>query len=568
MLPCVVHEDQDLLVVNKPAGLNTHAPGLYAAEGLYDWLRGREPRWAALAIIHRLDKETSGLIVFSKTPLANRSLTAQFTNHTVRKKYLLLTDRPFPGPEVIVRSGLVRAGAKYAARPPGGGGAVAETRFRLLGDAARCLGLAGAAVGACQVVEAEPRTGRTHQIRVHAAGQGFPVLGDTLYGGTAAPCLCLHAAELAFEHPATGQTTVFRVPPAFDDADNVRFRLRAGLIEPDLTNAYRILHGAADGRVGWYVERFGDYLLSQAQGPLTAPQRAELGRLVELLSVRGACHRILSRQAGTVCASPAWPQAVLGAAPPEQFAIRENGIQFEISFRAGCSVGLFLDQRDNRRRLLTGHVAAGFALRAEGGEATRRSAGLAPPQGLPDESGGAGAQPSLEVLNAFAYTCGFSVCAAKAGALATSIDLSKRHLEWGRRNFALNQLDALRHQFLRGDAFDWLRRLGRKHRRFDVILLDPPTFSQSKESGVFRAQRDYGRLIGAALPLLRGGGVLFASTNASDWPPQEFLAAVTRPIEAAGRPILQRHYVPQPPDFPVSRSEPPYLKTVWLRIGP
>ena len=79
MPPSLIFEDDHLLVFNKPAGLNTHAPSPYAGEGLYDWLRHREPRWASLAIIHRLDKETSGLIVFSKTPIANRSLTEQFT---------------------------------------------------------------------------------------------------------------------------------------------------------------------------------------------------------------------------------------------------------------------------------------------------------------------------------------------------------------------------------------------------------------------------------------------------------------------------------------------------------
>jgi 23S rRNA (cytosine1962-C5)-methyltransferase len=575
VLPCVVHEDEDLLVVNKPAGLNTHAPGWYAGEGLYEWLRGREPRWAALAIIHRLDKETSGLMVFSKTPLANRSLTAQFTKHAVRKKYVFLTDRPVPGREVVVRSALVRAGERYVSRPAHEGAAVAETRFRFLGDARRCLGLAQAGLGACQVVEAEPLTGRTHQIRVHAAGQGFPILGDTLYGGAPAPRLCLHATELALEHPATGQTTVFRAVSAFDDADNARSSLRAGLIEPEATNAYRILHGAADGRPGWYVERFGDYLLSQGQQPPTASQQAELGRLMKMLSARGACHRILRRQVCRAASGRAWPEAVLGEAPPERFAIRENGIRFEISFSEGCSVGLFLDQRDNRRRLLTGHIAAGFALRAEGGAPERGSAELEPGGGLPGQTTGDRSHTSPfilhpspgEVLNAFAYTCGFSVCAAKTGARTTSIDLSKRYLEWGRRNFTLNQLDAGGHDFLYGDALGWLRRLRRKERRFDVILLDPPTFSQSRESGVFRAQKDYEGLVGAALPLLRGGGVLFASTNAADWPPEQFLAALARPLEAARRPILQRHYAPQPPDFPVARSEPAYLKTVWLRIG-
>jgi 23S rRNA-/tRNA-specific pseudouridylate synthase len=89
VLPCLLFEDDHLLVINKPAGLNTHSPAPYAGEGLYDWLRHREPRWADLSIVQRLDKETSGVIVFGKTPLANRSLTDQFTRRTLHKRYLL-----------------------------------------------------------------------------------------------------------------------------------------------------------------------------------------------------------------------------------------------------------------------------------------------------------------------------------------------------------------------------------------------------------------------------------------------------------------------------------------------
>src|SRR5437667_4289799 len=92
----ILHEDEHLLVISKPAGFNTHAPSPYAGEGIYDWLRHREPRWAPLAIIHRLDKETSGVLVFSKTRLANQSLTEQFTRHIIRKKYVLLTYREVP----------------------------------------------------------------------------------------------------------------------------------------------------------------------------------------------------------------------------------------------------------------------------------------------------------------------------------------------------------------------------------------------------------------------------------------------------------------------------------------
>src|SRR5262245_54409464 len=109
----ILFEDDDLLVVNKPAGWNTHAPSPYAGEGIYDWLRHRKPRWASLAIIHRLDKETSGVLAFAKTARANQSLTEQFSRRAVQKRYLFVTDRPVEKTEVNVRSEIERAGAKY-----------------------------------------------------------------------------------------------------------------------------------------------------------------------------------------------------------------------------------------------------------------------------------------------------------------------------------------------------------------------------------------------------------------------------------------------------------------------
>ena len=556
MVPCVIFEDEHLLVVNKPAGWNTHAPSPYAGEGIYEWLRHREPRWSTLAILHRLDKETSGVLVFGKTPAANRSLTEQFTGHRVRKKYRLLTDGPGPAGEVTVKSALVRVGEKYVSRPLHAGAEMAETRFRTL---------------AGNLIEAEPFTGRTHQIRVQAAESGFPILGDALYGGGPAGRVCLHAAEISFAHPATGEMVTFQAPEDFggnlecgdksplwdgvtchfvqkrgharalQNVSDSRAALREAIIEQEATDAYRLIHGSADGCPGWYVERLGEYLLSQSEEALSAEREVELARLVERCGARGAYHKTLSRQVRRSTTAEASPQLVLGAAAPERFAMRENGVRFELGFNEGYSVGLFLDQRDNRRRLLTGHIAADFPLRA--------NAGPVP----------------WEVLNVFAYTCGFSVCAARAGARTTSLDLSKKYLEWGRRNFTLNGLDPAGHDFIYGDAFDWLRRLAKKDRKFDLVVLDPPTFSQSKENGTFRADKDYGKLVTAALPVLKPGGVLLASTNAADWAPEEFLADVGAAVRGAGRTVHKQHYVPQPPDFPVSREEPAYLKTVWVK---
>jgi 23S rRNA (cytosine1962-C5)-methyltransferase len=389
-------------------------------------------------------------------------------------------------------------------------------------------------------VEAEPVTGRTHQIRVHASASGFPILGDQVYGGSPAKRVCLHAAQIRFQHPSTGRKLTFEVPVDF--SVDSRLALLSTLVDSQATNAYRLIHGASDGWPGWYVDRFGDFLLSQSAAGLTEAQRGALADWVKALSLNGAYHKVLTRHVRRTSIPDASPLRVFGDAAPDRFLIRENGVRVELGFSEGYSVGLFLDQRDNRRRFLTNHVAGGFPLLTKG----------------PDPA---------EVLNVFAYTCGFSVCAAKAGARTTSLDLSKKYLDWGRRNFVLNDLDPAQHDFIYGDAFEWMRRLAMRQSKFDVIVLDPPTFSQSKKHGAFRAENDYGELVEKAVPLLKSNGVLFASTNTARLSSEKFLEQVAGAIRSAGRRIVRQHYAPQPADFPISRGEPAYLKTVWLKIA-
>ena len=534
----ILWEDEHLLVVNKPAGWNTHAPAPFAGEGIYDWLKHREPRWSKLAIIHRLDKETSGVLVLGKTPEANRSLTAQFTERGVHKKYLLCTDRALRAEKFTAISTIVRVGEKYVSRPLLPGGERAETRFTVV-----------SVQDGQTLLEAEPVTGRTHQIRVHAAEHGFPILGDRLYGGTATERVYLHAIELSLKHPVTDEPLTFRapcdwsadVPPASRRVPQNANDLRVAILDPQLTNAVRLIHGASDGWPGLFVDKLGNYLLAQSEHEFRVDQRAELEQLAQTHQAHGVYHKGLNRNVRQSKVADASPQLIFGEASPERFTIRENGLTYEMSFSEGYSVGLFLDQRDNRRRFLTGHVAADFDWRSAG--------------------------PQAEVLNTFAYTCGFSVAAAKAGARTVSLDLSKKYLEWGQRNFTLNGLDPAQHDFIYGDTFDWMRRLAKKRRSFDVIVLDPPTFSQSKESGTWQAEKDYGKLVEAALPLLKPKGVLLASTNAARLEPEDFLEMLRAAVTKCVRKIVQQHYVPQPPDFPITRAEPAYLKTVWLRVS-
>ncbi len=169
----------------------------------------------------------------------------------------------------------------------------------------------------------------------------------------------MHAAEIALRHPATGEELTHQAPVDFEaDAREV---LRTALIDARETNAFRIVHGASDGWPRWYVDRLGDFVLSQSEKPLTEEQRQRLQQISA--SARGAYHKTLSRHVRGAGSAEASPQLISGEAAPERFVVRENTIQFELSFSEGYSVGLFLDQRDNRRRFLTGHVAAGFPLR-------------------------------------------------------------------------------------------------------------------------------------------------------------------------------------------------------------
>jgi 23S rRNA (cytosine1962-C5)-methyltransferase len=546
--PCVLHEDEHLLVVNKPPGLNTHSPSPYGGEGLYDWLRNREPRWANLAIIHRLDKATSGLILFAKTKLANQSLTQQFTERRVQKRYLFLTTVVAAEQSFTVRSGITRIGDRYAASHDG---ERAETKFTYLNpiDSKGCPG--GASLHA---FAAEPLTGRTHQIRVHAELRNIPILGDTTYNGAPFPRVCLHAEELTFTHPATNKLISFHSQPVFFAPPHTL--LRSALIEASSTNAFRLIHGAADNYPDLYLDQWADYFLVQSGASSSSPLRGERAGVrgeppepAAILSAlpaannppRALYHKLLTRTVSRTRATEAQPQLISGDPAPNPFTIRENAVRYEISFQQGYSVGLFLDQRENRRRLLSNYVAPNFML---------------------FENGFGG----RDVLNTFAYTCGFSVCAALAGARTTSVDLSKKYLDWGKRNFTVNNLDPAAHDFIFGDLFDWAPRLAKKSRAFDLILLDPPTFSRSK-TGIFQAEKHYAKLVSSVLPLLRPAGMLFASANVSKLAPEDFLAAIRTAVLQSNRRILQEQYIPQPPDFPITKEEPAYLKTAWLRIS-
>ncbi len=209
----VVHEDGEIIVADKPAGLLTIGTDRERHRTLYRQLFDRERRrhpGGRVFVVHRLDRDTSGLLVFAKSEKAKRSLQAQFRDRTASRTYHAIVRGSYPRDEDVLKSYLAENSALrvYVTTDPGRG-KLAITRLRVMRRAS-----------AATLLEVILETGRKHQIRVHLAETGHPLLGDRRYGeDRAGPIgrLALHAVSLEIEHPATGRRERFesRPPRAF-----------------------------------------------------------------------------------------------------------------------------------------------------------------------------------------------------------------------------------------------------------------------------------------------------------------------------------------------------------------
>ena len=226
----VLYEDDDLLVVDKPAGLVVHpAPGHWGGT-LLNGLLARDERAAGLlraGLVHRLDKDSSGALVVARSQRAAERLRAAFAAHRVQREYVALAHGIWQGPPVLDISGAIGRDPYRRVRmavldPAVHGTRSARTTVQLLQNgAAVCL------------LRCRLHTGRTHQIRVHLAQLGHPLLADPLYGG--APALgmarqALHARRLALAHPISGEPLEFLAPVPAD----LRAALAAGGFTMDL----------------------------------------------------------------------------------------------------------------------------------------------------------------------------------------------------------------------------------------------------------------------------------------------------------------------------------------------
>lgn len=292
-------------------------------------------------------------------------------------------------------------------------------------------------------------------------------------------------------------------------------------------SAFRLVDGIGDQLPGITIDSFAGLLLVQSEGD-SLP--ASLVREIESRGVSAYWKKLSIDQKLP-------PTHLCGPTVDEPFLIEENDLSFEIDFAAGYSQGIFIDQRDNRRRVINR------------------------------------TQPGHRVLNTFAYTCGFSVAAASAGATTTSLDLSQTYLDWGRRNLSHNKIDPESQFFVRGDTLEWLDAFARKGRTFHGIILDPPTFSRvnsnrsrrgkskAKSATTWRVERDLPLLVEKAARITEPSGWILCSSNCRKMTPDEFHANLIAGCNAAGRRVTVKH-TRMPADF----TAPAYLHNAWLEV--
>jgi 23S rRNA (cytosine1962-C5)-methyltransferase len=552
----IVHDDADLLVIDKPEGVSSQSADLDRPDDAVMRLRAHFGG-AYLGVHQRLDQDTSGLLVFARRREANASLARQFEGRAVRKTYIACVTGWPRGRERATLRDAIEAGegkAMRVSRRPGSDAKVAVTDVRVLARRADRT-----------MLELELKTGRTHQARVQLAHAGSPIAGDALYGGAMAPRLLLHASGIELAHPANDSLVRFASPAPADfdvwlsrgdmgdavyDDDAALVRALARAVEkrwglgrcdsgPRATTAFRLVHEEGDGLPRLAIDVYDRWLAVQLYGEdgpwAVAARRERLLDHVHALGFAGVYLKVRPKQASALTGEPAGrheemapPHPVRGSAAPRDVSILEEGVPLFVRLGEGLSTGLFLDQRNNRRRV-----------RAESSGKT--------------------------VANLFAYTCAFTAAAALGGARRTvSVDVSAGALERGRQNLAgAGVREGAEHAFVADDVFSWLERTARRGERFDLLVLDPPSYSTTKR-GRFVAEDDYARLAASALGLLGPGGRLLACTNHRGISRSRFRRMLFDAARVARRDVTQVKDLPDPPDYPAPPGREGYTKSLWV----
>lgn len=515
-----LHRDDDWLVVDKPTGLATHA-GQPGELGATEWLALHLD--LTTYVVSRLDRGTSGALLLARNPAASARAQRVHEAEGARKIYEFWSHA-----DSLATGG---GGATWTRTDPLDD-KPARTTFTRLGPAPHRGG-----EGPIRY-RAEIRRGRRHQIRRHAATSGVPILGDTEYGGAPGARLYLHCHELHW--PEIARPVRAPLPPAFDAlASGTAAEIapavcleRRGAWPALVSDAWRAVHRDEIPDLPAAIEIYGPWFSVLWYDEATAPPAAEerLRPVLEQVAAAYGCrggvirgHRQNPHRESLIGFS-----REVGEPPPPVFTVSEHDLRYEIRLTATQHTGLFLDQRDTRRRVA--RAAAG-----------RR------------------------IANLFAYTCSFAVVAAAHEAeVVFSVDTAKAGLRAGMANFARNRLTATgRGKFIQQDARKWLRRQLRLQTErpaefcpLGLMICDPPVFAGGSRGESFVLSEEWPDLAAGASRLLSGDGLAVFANNHRHGD------------HAFYRRTLDEHFTRvtdlRPPlDFPLLTGRHHHVRTFW-----
>lgn len=464
----VLFEDEDIIAIDKPYGINSHTNDSkignsdFIQDGLieiYEKQLGRK-----LHIVHRLDQTTTGVIIFAKSQESAKKYAAYFFDRQVKKTYWFITANHSAEEKYEIEQTIIHKGRELEAK----------TLMQRLKKSAKF-----------ELWQANPLTGRNHQIRIHAKAAKIAILGDEKYEGAIFPFLCLHNHRIEFPNGLV----IKSAPPAyFENLKLLEDPLLAKLIfetdrrfrlygKNDLENqCLRLVHDKEGS--GFTIDHFGKTLaVSCFNENWTESDNRTFSLYAEYISKPLVVRLMHNRGKDPLNKSQFVLNPAVITLPIEPvWTAHENNITYEIRSDSGQSFGLFLDQRLQRNWVLNN-------------------------------------AKDREVLNLFSYTCGFSLAAALGGAkLVTSVDTNKNVLNWGRKNFEISQLDPTKYKFLLRDSLEFLEQNLKKNIKYDLIICDPPSFSRG-EKGVFKIETSIENLLKSCLGCLNDNGDLLFSTN-------------------------------------------------------
>ncbi len=547
LLP-ILFEDSELLAVCKPPGIDLGDSTSAKSGGLIELLQKLD-MGKVLLPTNRLSRYESGVVLLAKNRAMAEHLRKGMRAGSVDLEYVVVSMGRMATARMVIDS---KHGGSRGKRDVGNrrqNKTSRATTSRAAGDGRTTLQKVKSSKR-MTLLRCRTTVSTTHALRAQLRSAGLRAAGDAV-GQThvrrgKSEQTCMHLVSVSFHHPIVKKKTSIGcgVPNSYADIVDGGFGFermletalvrRIPLLESSETNAYRLIGQHGEGVKGVEAQRYDSLVMIQSVNP--SPQldeswhsiarwyKRKLG--VETIYLKKTGRRM---EEGNKTPTPyEQTQILVGKALTKPIVMREYDLQYLIKADGGQSVGLFLDHRENRHRI------------------RQLSQGK-------------------KVLNLFAYTCGFSVAAARGGASETvSVDLSTKSLDWGRENFELNSIPTEGHEFVTSDTFEYLKWAKRQDLSFDVIILDPPTFSHGRKSKQdFSVTRDLHDLVRHASEVLCDKGVIFVSSNYRKFTAREIKNHVKRGCGSRGMRVMSQ------PGLPVDfAKDADHCKSIIVKLDP